>query len=85
MPDHLQKYCQYIHNAGSGSVLTSYFDEDWEPVGYNVRNDLMREGLATQDASTDPARKIHLTDAGRALLKNQDPPGGSNRFGDRPC
>jgi hypothetical protein len=71
MPDHLQKYVQYIWNAGEGTVSTANFDEDWEPIGSEVRNDLMREGLATQDASTDPNRRIHLTDAGRALIKNR--------------
>lgn len=72
MPDHLQKYCQYIFNASGGACVigTKEFDEDWDPIGPMLRNDLMREGLATQDPSTDPNRKIRLTDAGRAVIKN---------------
>lgn len=71
MNNYLQQYCQYIWNAGEGRVGTKQFDEDWEPIGYQVRNDLMGEGLATQDAATDPDRKIRLTDAGMALIKNK--------------
>jgi hypothetical protein len=58
MSDRLRQYCEYISNAG-GSVLISYFDEDFEPIGPKVRTDLVRAGLASQ-----PADKIYLTLSG---------------------
>jgi hypothetical protein len=45
--ENLQKYLEYIDNTGG--VTTEQFDEDWEPIGAIVREDLFKAGLAQND------------------------------------
>lgn len=54
VPEHLQKYVQYIQNTGHDPLPVAYFDEDWEPIGPNVRWHMERAGLIT--ISTDGIR-----------------------------
>lgn len=37
-------YLDYIQNTG-GSPLIDWFDDDWEPIGPQVRTDMRRAGL----------------------------------------
>lgn len=39
-----QKYLEYIKNTG-GSPSITQFDDDWEPIGPRVREDMKRLGL----------------------------------------
>ncbi len=38
------KYTDYIKNAG-GKPTVEQFDEDWSPIGPQVRKDMKRAGL----------------------------------------
>ena len=46
MNPYYQKYLDYVTNTG-GSPTVDQFDEDWEPVGEMVRNDLVAQMLIT--------------------------------------
>ena len=39
-----EKVLEYIKNTG-GSPLIKWFDEDWDPIGERLRNDMKKEGL----------------------------------------
>ncbi len=45
--DYYQKYLDYINNTG-GEISTDAFDEDWEPIGEQIRSDLKEMGLITE-------------------------------------
>jgi len=47
--DYLNKYLQYITNTG-GCVSVENFDEDWEPIGPDVRKMLLEKGLISESA-----------------------------------
>lgn len=38
------KYLDYIRNTG-GNPTVEWFDEDWEPIGKDVRDRMYEEGL----------------------------------------
>lgn len=42
-----QKYIKYIMNASGnrGVVKTEHFEEDWEPIGERVLQDMKKEGI----------------------------------------
>ena len=40
-----ETYLQYIFNAG-GNPLIEWFDDDWEPIGPQIRKELEDLGLA---------------------------------------
>ena len=42
----LEKYCQYLRNVGGRKIQTSKFDDDWNPVGPDVRRRLLDAGFA---------------------------------------
>lgn len=42
---HLQKYVDAINNTGLVPLDSEIFDEDFEPVGPQVRAEMYREGL----------------------------------------
>ncbi len=44
---HLEKYTRYLVNVGR-PILTTDFDDDWSPIGPNVRNQLKDSGLAVE-------------------------------------
>lgn len=44
---HLDKYVSYLQNIGR-PIATSAFDDDWLPVGPNVRAQLKAAGLAVE-------------------------------------
>lgn len=48
MPSHLDKYVQYIKNTGLIPLRVSHFDEDWEPIGPQVRRDLVSAKMIKQ-------------------------------------
>ena len=43
-PIDYDKYIEYIKNTG-GKPEVGWFDEDWEPIGPLVRNDMERAGI----------------------------------------
>ena len=45
MDEYLQRYVDYIRNAG-GSPKIEWFDEDWEPIGARLRHDLVENDIA---------------------------------------
>jgi len=61
MPDHLNKYCKYVRNTNNRPLAAAFFDEDWEPIGPNLRADMERRGLIEQALGG-----LMLTDAGEA-------------------
>lgn len=48
MNDYYQKFIEYIRNTG-GKPTIEMFDEDWEPIGQQVRNDMEANGLIKYD------------------------------------
>lgn len=45
-----QKYVDYIRNASKGKPLPiAHFDEDWEPVGPQVRRGMRDAGIIDED------------------------------------
>jgi predicted phage terminase large subunit-like protein len=48
--DHLQEYLAYIRNTGQVPLPVADFDDDWEPIGPNVRRQLVAAGLAVESA-----------------------------------
>ena len=61
-----QDFCNYIHRAsgGQGHIPVAWFDDDWEPVGPKVRQQLVDDGLATIGMGTKRI-EISLTETGR--------------------
>lgn len=62
---------QYIRNASGdmrGVVKVEWFDTDHEPIGPNLRADLLRVGMIEEikDGLGNPC--IRMTDSGRAEL-----------------
>lgn len=47
--DYLRKYVDYIRNTGQVPLKVADFDDDWEPIGPQLRQDLQIAGLITQD------------------------------------
>lgn len=45
---HLTRYVQYIRNTGQVPLLSDQFDDDWEPIGPQVRGDLVSAGLVRE-------------------------------------
>lgn len=63
----LKKYCEYIRNAGVKAKVC-YFDDDWAPIGYEVRKQLKEYNLATFDDNNIES-VMKLTEDGKYLLK----------------
>jgi phage terminase large subunit GpA-like protein len=68
---HLQKYLEYIRNTGRDPLPIAQFDEDWEPIGKQVREELLGAGAINWDkgnlwidyVTTEPTglhRRFHL-------------------------
>lgn len=57
-----KQHLQYIRNTG-GCVSVPIFDEDWEPIGPKLREDLIREGLISVRGTA-----ISLTTEGEMAL-----------------
>ncbi len=57
-----QKYLEYIKNTG-GNPKVSEFDEDWEPIGPRVREDMKRIGLVVEVDGRLKAAESQATDA----------------------
>jgi len=66
MSEHLTKYIQYIKNTNRVPLPSYMFDEDWEPIGPKVRQQLADEGLISQG---QPGDLIYLTQKGQAMLE----------------
>ena len=60
----MKKYCEYLVNVGRPLAVED-FDEDWEPVGPTIRNDLFYLGLVVKDEDG----KLSLTDPGKQLAR----------------
>ena len=45
--ERFQSYIDYINNTGMGRVPVEIFDEDHEPVGPAVREEMYKAGLIT--------------------------------------
>ena len=43
--DRLRIYVDYINNTGQVPLPVSAFDEDWDPIGPTIRQDMVRGGL----------------------------------------
>jgi hypothetical protein len=63
MSEHLRRYVEYIHNTGQRPLSCAAFDEDWEPVGPRVRDEMRALGLIEAWGGA-----LMLTDKGEALL-----------------
>ena len=50
MTQHLKKYAEYIVNTGQAWPKIAHFDEDWEPVGPMVREQMRSAGLTLEDS-----------------------------------
>jgi len=46
----LEKYVSYIKSTGRSPLPVEMFDEDWEPIGPQVRRQLLTAGLVAQCA-----------------------------------
>lgn len=65
-PDRLRKYVQYLKNTGRKSLSVAQFDDDWEPIGSNVRRDLVAAGIVTEKAGAlYPGEEQNLTNTER--------------------
>lgn len=42
------RYINYMKNVG-GKIKIDYFDEDWEPIGPELRRNMKEAGLIIQD------------------------------------
>lgn len=58
--DYYLRYLDYVVNTGG--CTTDQFDEDWEPIGPQLRADLMPRYIEMADG------KMVLTQAGRAAV-----------------
>lgn len=47
MNAYLDKYVNYIRNTGQVPLRVEHFDDDWDPIGYQVRSDMLKAGLIT--------------------------------------
>ena len=66
--DMQKRALEYIRNAG-GSPEVTWFDDDHEPIGPQLRSDLRAAGLVTErDDGATEKKHIDLTDAGRAAI-----------------
>lgn len=45
VPPRLRRYVEYIDNTGQRPLACSAFDEDWEPIGPQIRRDMIEAGL----------------------------------------
>lgn len=45
----LKKYVQYIRNTANVPLKTAHFDDDWEPIGPQLRRDLQSAGYIMYD------------------------------------
>lgn len=53
-----EKYIQYIKNTGHVPLPIEFFDDDWEPIGPQVRRRMVAEGsIVERDGG------IYLADA----------------------
>lgn len=46
------QYLQYIENTGFDELPIKFFDEDWEPIGPSLREDMMNRGLISHNGDT---------------------------------
>lgn len=46
-PTKFERYIQYIKNTG-GSPKIEWFDDDWEPIGPQLRKDMAEANLITE-------------------------------------
>jgi len=59
---HLIQYLQYVKNTGGNATVTG-FDDDWEPIGPMVREELMPTYMVE-----NPEGKLILTDIGKLSI-----------------
>lgn len=45
MNQRFQQYIEYINNTGQKPLSVSNFDEDWEPIGPRLRQDMSAADL----------------------------------------
>jgi hypothetical protein len=66
MSDYLKEYVQYIINTGmaNAGLLQSQFDEDWEPIGPQLRRDLLKQRWTAESRG-----KVFVTLAGYEALQ----------------
>jgi hypothetical protein len=58
----MEQYLKYVANT-NGHATVANFDEDWEPIGPQLRRDLMPRYFIENAGG-----KIVLTDEGRAAI-----------------
>jgi hypothetical protein len=44
-PENLVKYCEYMRNISSGVMSIKIFDDDWEPAGPLIREQMRKAHL----------------------------------------
>ncbi len=49
LPEHLRKYVDYINNTRLKPLPTATFDDDWSPVGPDVRSQLYKKAWIVYD------------------------------------
>jgi hypothetical protein len=47
---HLQKYVDYIKATGQPYLPIKTFDDDWDPIGHLIRQELVAAGYAREMA-----------------------------------
>ncbi len=62
--EYLRTYLQYITNTTLVPLPTAFFDEDWDPIGPKVREELYVLGWITEDENG-----IRITDKGKEAMK----------------
>lgn len=63
----LIQYYEYIRNPGQSALACAAFDDDWDPVGPALRQELAKAGYITETEG-----KIALTQRGQALVERQE-------------
>jgi len=64
-PVSLKRYVEYISKTQSQPLPIEAFDDDWAPIGYEIRQELEQHGLVNDQHHY--AGELVLTPAGVAL------------------
>ena len=62
MSEYLKQYVRYLKNTGQDPLPVEAFDEDWEPIGSRLREDLILVGWVKEVSGG-----LSLTPQGQAI------------------
>lgn len=65
MSAHLIQYLKYMRATGQSSVPNDWFDDDHEPIGPTLRQDLVHAGYVIDNGAS-----LTMTEAGEAALRS---------------